>query len=72
MIKLATFPGFPFVFATTHRPRRNRMAEFWAGLAEGLAMRAHYEQLAQLSKPDLARLGLSRDDITRVVARGRK
>jgi uncharacterized protein YjiS (DUF1127 family) len=72
MFKLATFPNFPFVLATTRRPRRNRMTEFWAGLAEGLAMRAQYEGLAQLSKPDLARLGLTRDDITRMVARGRK
>ncbi len=72
MFKLATFPAFPFAFATPSRPRSRRMAAFWAGLADGLAMRAHYEQLAQLSTPDLARLGLTRDDITRIVARGRK
>jgi uncharacterized protein YjiS (DUF1127 family) len=71
MIKLATFPAFPF--AKPERSRRRRwFAELWAGAADGLNMQAHYDRLSRLSKSELAQLGLTRDDISRVVVRGRK
>ena len=46
-------------------------ARFRAGIREGQAIAARYDKLSQMSTPDLARHGLSRNDISRVALTGR-
>jgi uncharacterized protein YjiS (DUF1127 family) len=46
-------------------------AEFCAGIRDGRDMQAHYDELSRMTPGELRRLGLTRDDITRVAARRR-
>jgi hypothetical protein len=62
-----------------HVPRRTMIgavlgehfARFRAGIREGRAIAARYDKLSQMSTPDLARHGLTRNDISRVALTGR-
>lgn len=47
------------------------LARFRAGIREGRAIAARYDRLSQMSTPDLARHGLTRNDISRVALTGR-
>ena len=45
---------------------------FFEGIAEGADIAARYERLARLSNAELARLGLTRQDIPRAAVNGIK
>ena len=45
---------------------------FFEGIVEGREMATRYERLARLSNAELARLGLTRQDIPRVAVNGLK
>jgi hypothetical protein len=47
------------------------LARFRAGIREGQSIAARYDKLSQMSTPDLARHGLTRNDISRVALTGR-
>ena len=55
---------------TRSRPIRDSFADLLAGIRDGLDMQARYDALSRLTPLELARLGLSRGDISRVVATG--
>jgi hypothetical protein len=73
MLKLHTFSDYTLITAP---PRRRSMARHvarvLAGIRDGGEMQARYEHLAHMSNSDLAKRGLTRDDIMRVVLTGRK
>ena len=73
MLKLHTFSDYTLITAA---PRRRSMARHvarvLAGIRDGGEMQTRYEQLAHMSNSDLAKRGLTRDDIMRVVLTGRK
>jgi uncharacterized protein YjiS (DUF1127 family) len=48
----------------------HRIAELIAGCRDGLALAERYHALSALSHSELAKLGLTRADISRVVATG--
>ena len=48
------------------------LSELVDGIAEGRELATRYEQLAHKSDAELARLGLKREDIPRVVFSGRR
>ena len=43
-------------------------AEYCAGIRDGRDLQAYYDSLSRMTPGELKRLGLTRDDITRVVA----
>ena len=45
-------------------------AEFLAGAREGLEIEARYHALSRKSTPDLAKLGISRDEIPQAALKG--
>lgn len=48
------------------------VAAFFEGIREGKAMADRYDHLSKLSDAELARLGLGRQEIVRVVVNGKK
>jgi hypothetical protein len=46
-------------------------AEFLAGAREGLEIEARYHVLSRKSKPELAKLGLSRGDVAQAALKGK-
>jgi uncharacterized protein YjiS (DUF1127 family) len=49
---------------------RHAIADFFGGIADGLAMAEHYRTLSRLTDAELGQRGLTRADIPRVVAKG--
>ncbi|MFS8037070.1 hypothetical protein ACI7BZ_08905 [Xanthobacter sp. AM11] len=47
------------------------VSEFFSAVAEARRMADRYEHLSHMSNSELARLGISREEIPQVVARGR-
>jgi hypothetical protein len=68
MAKLYTFSDYTLITASPPRRGISR-ARVLVGIRDGGEMQARYEQLAH---SDLAKHGLTRDDIIRVVLTGRK
>jgi len=72
MLKLHTFSDHTLISAPPGRRSKARyLARVLAGIRDGGEMQARYEQLAHMSDSDLAKLGLTRDDIMRVVLTAR-
>jgi hypothetical protein len=70
MAKLYNFSDYTFIAASPRRRGISRhVARVLVGIRDGGEMQARYEQLAH---SDLAKHGLTRDDIIRVVLTGRK
>lgn len=70
MVKSETISGFPVASEKATGPRLSAIfAEFCAGIRDGRDMQAHYDELARMTPGELKRLGLTRDDITRVAMR---
>lgn len=46
------------------------VSDFFAAIAEGRAMALRYDRLSHLTNSELARMGISREEIPQVVARG--
>ncbi len=63
-------------FPSGRGTRGSGIVRFLAGLAdgirEGLALAGRYEKLVRMSDAELARLGLTREDVPRAVLIGRK
>jgi hypothetical protein len=73
MLKLHTFSDYTlFRAAPRRRSMARHVARVLAGIRDGGEMQTRYEQLAHMSNSDLAKRGLTRDDIMRVVLTGRK
>lgn len=47
------------------------VSEFYAAITDARRMADRYERLSRMSNSELARLGVSREDIPQVVANGR-
>ena len=71
MLKLHTFAEYT---AVTTTPRRAGIARHFANILAGIRdageMEARYQALSRMSNTDLARRGLTRDDIMRAVMDG--
>lgn len=66
-----TTAALPRLAAAPTRPRFVQLAvDVVAGVMEGREMAHRYERLMRLSKADLARLGLTRQDIPRAAVNG--
>jgi hypothetical protein len=73
MLKLHTFSDYTLISTSPRRRGIARhVAKVLAGIRDGGEMQARYEQLSHMSDSDLAKRGLTRDDIMRVVLTGRK
>jgi len=71
MLKLHTFADCTIVTAPPRQAGIARhFANVLAGIRDGGAMHDRYQQLSRMSNTDLARRGLSRQDITRAVVKG--
>jgi hypothetical protein len=57
---------------TSHLGLGEVVTAFFEGIAEGRDIAARYERLARLSNTELARLGLTRQDIPRAAVNGIK
>ena len=64
-----TFPRLAAQLPRLHALRR-AIADFFAGIGDGLAMAEQYKSLSGLTDGELAQRGITRADIPRVVARG--
>lgn len=64
-----TLPGFARQAQRLHVLRR-AIADFFAGIQDGLAMAERYKSLSRLTDGELAQRGITRADIPRVVAKG--
>jgi len=69
MAKSQTINGYPVADAKRGGPRLAAIfADFIAGAREGRDMQARYDELSRMTPGELKRLGLTREDIARVVA----
>jgi hypothetical protein len=67
---------FSLTAGTTHRERASFVptaffAEFLAGAREGLDLERRYHTLSRKSTPDLAKMGLERNDIAQAALTGK-
>jgi hypothetical protein len=73
MLKLHTFAEYT---AVTTTPRRAGIARHFANVLAGIRdagdMHARYQELSRMSNSDLAKRGLTRDDLMRAVMTGQK
>ena len=65
-----TTAALPRLTAPTHHTLGEIAIAFFEGIAEGRQMEMRYERLRRMSNAELARLGLTRQDIPRVAVNG--
>lgn len=68
MLKGQTISGYPVAGEKPAGKLATFFSEFCAGVRDGRDMQAQYDALSRLTPGELKRLGLTRDDIARVVA----
>ena len=72
MTTATTTPTVSLSLDTLSRRLFAGVAAFFEGIREGKAMADRYDRLSKLSDAELARLGLGRQEIVRVVVNGKK
>jgi len=69
MAKSQTISGYSVADAKRGGPKlASIFADFVAGVRDGRDMQAHYDELSRMTPGELKRLGLTREDIARIVA----